>query len=211
MHPANLAIHLDDSGPSCPLWHAVGTGSAGDPLRVALLVRHSDMADEATPDEARHQAEQVLAALAAALAAGDSGRLAEALVETQPTALATGTYYSCLLAVLAGGHLAVAGVGKVGARLWGEELPRTLLAPTVLPGVPGVLTSALGLGFDPQAVATGGAELAAGRLAVLAAGAAEMRLPEPASLLSPAELLRRIQEVETPAAPLLAVLEGPTG
>jgi hypothetical protein len=162
-----------------------GQGSRTEPLRLASVLRHADWADEAGPPEVLVQVRQVLDALWVGLVGVDLGReLTDSLVDelrtlikgANPVATAAGTYFSGAVIVLSGSQLAIAAIGDVEASRWHRGLSRTLLQASVQrmhdrPSDAGLLTAALGLGFNPNAISSSVHRMAPDEFAVLLVGA----------------------------------------
>jgi hypothetical protein len=178
-----------------------GAGDLDAPLRAALVLTHTDFADQAPPGVLREAADLVMRALAAALAAGDDPRAA--LAAAEPVAAHTGRYHSALAATLAGPMLVVAGVGRATVVVLDPKV-RYELRPTEL--TPGVLAAALGRGGDAAAtqrrIRIGGS--GAGLLMLGNAPAAERLTAQP-----PEPLLREVREAGKGVAAAVAVQPRP--
>ncbi|TKD02732.1 hypothetical protein [Polyangium fumosum] len=127
------AASIPDSG-YCSSMSAVGAGTTADPLRIALLVRTVDWADEeTTPETSRSNTARVHAALEGALATSTAP---EALRAAQAVAASTQDFFSGCAAVVAGRQVRIAAIGYVRAwRLRGGRYD-VLIEPNIRPANP---------------------------------------------------------------------------
>jgi hypothetical protein len=169
MSYANFSYYNSDQNEGAlktPLISYKGEGTSEDPFRLVMLLRHADMADESTHEQARSLALQAINILDVAVSRvsidlGVSSRgaiagLKEALRTTSLKAQAD-TYYSAVVAILYGRRLIAAGIGHVNLWRWQQSAFSDLMQPTLAPLPPEasksfILSSALGVGFDPESV-----------------------------------------------------------
>ncbi|HEX5734716.1 MAG TPA: hypothetical protein VF131_17930 [Blastocatellia bacterium] len=210
----------------CTFMRVNGIGTSDEPLRLASIVRHPDMADESTLDEALLQTRQVVDALESALSAIKMDELISSTLDTSEelkqvlqvgdsTALHTGSYYSAGAAILAGTRLIIAGIGRIKVWLWSEQTLQVLIEPTVMlipesPDASSILTSTIGIGFTRDKVQFAEAQLESDQLVVLEMGIDLLQVPESSGqegkITSARSLLDRIERELQIKPPLIAVI-----
>jgi hypothetical protein len=164
--PRSIATLLAPSvGAECPFLCMTGAGTPGLPLRLVLLLRHTDMADETSMADAQRQTTEVAYTLDCALC--------QLTIEERPVAIElkdvfrtanaaatrTGTYYSAIIALLVGDQLLAAGIGRATLRVQCADQVDELIQPTTQSLTPerqqgGLLKAALGVGFSDSAIQT---------------------------------------------------------
>jgi hypothetical protein len=177
------------------------SGDASDrhPARLILLRRHADMADD-TPDvEARSDVERGADKLAKILE--DVGQrvtkleVASVIEKAQDALKESGTYYSVLVAVVTASRVVAAGIGNVNVQLWTSRGTQSMLnSTTVVVGRTRVLSSTLGLGFDPDRIQTADLSINSGELVIVGVEADLAVLHPTGARESPSEVLMLILE-----------------
>ena len=229
-HLSFLATHLQKSSDDRlgPLMRVNGMGDDTDPLRIAVVLRHLDMADETTPDQAHSQTAQVLAVLDSSLSLGVQndlrkekgnlpGALREVLLTANVAALNTHSYYSAGVAFITHKHIALAGIGDVKAWLYNKEQVRVIMEPAVISPLDesnsaGLLTSALGVGFDATRIQSCQVEVEVDQFVIIGLKAELPQLSEKLYLdherdhIVPAQLLSLILTKLQVQPPFLAVV-----
>jgi hypothetical protein len=210
----------------CPYIRAEGIGTASEPLRIACLLRHADMADESTLDEAYSQAMEVGNSLYERLLTIRTlnglddiqimSQLEAALTSANEDAVKTGTYYSVAAGLVAGGRLVAVGLGHVKIWLLHDGEFSVLLEPTVMPVSEQrpdnvVLTAALGKGFSAKKISRCNVQLAPDHYAVLGMRTDLTADPNSngvvrAKTSSLADLLTEIERQMRPKPPLTAIV-----
>ena len=212
----------------CPYIRAEGLGTVSEPLRLAFLLRHPDMADSSTPEEAYAQTIEVGKALYDRLlttqivdeadqSPASMSQLEAVLAKANEDAVKTGTYYSVAAGIVGGGRLIAVGLGHVKFWLLHDKKFSVLLEPTVMrvaeqrPDAV-VLTATLGKGFGLEKIRRCDVQLAPQQYVVLgmqtdltpdADASAIIRAQNLSSL---AELLTEIERQMRPQPPLTAIL-----
>ena len=163
----SFAAERYDAQLKIPVISHNGIGTRESPLRLTMILRHADMADESTPQEAHERAWGTSRIIDEALSQvpfdeSSSGevvlKLKELLGKVRFTAQ-TDTYYSAAVTILGGGRFVAAGTGHVNLWRWSEGILTGLIRPSIIklaqPSSKGyILASALGLGFAPEKVQT---------------------------------------------------------
>jgi hypothetical protein len=151
---------------SFPLISHRGKGGFTDPFRATLLLRHADFADESTPDNARTIALQILEVLDESVSrisvdaelSTESAKVElEVALKIASEIAQSDTYYSVLVVVLCDKRLVAAGIGHVNLWRWHKGIFESLIQPTVVHQSSDfpkrfLLTSALGIGFNPEMI-----------------------------------------------------------
>lgn len=205
---------LPDSG-YCSLMSAAGAGTTVDPLRIALLVRTVDWADEeTTPDAARRSTAHVHAALEGGFTTSTPfvAAVEGALRSAQAATASTQDYFSACAALLSGRQVTIAALGYVRAWLVRGDVFSALIEPHIRPPNPrpgasvGLLAS---IGAGDSLDQTRFAEVVLGPgdavLITMSGELDEMPAADPSGVSMPEALLRRIQPVGMEPAIIVVV------
>ncbi|HZS49102.1 MAG TPA: hypothetical protein VFC63_28805 [Blastocatellia bacterium] len=202
-----------------------GVGTSDSPLRTVLILRHNDLADESTFQEADEKIQKTADELADALSqviietSNSSEKTLSNLIgvlEIGNMAAKADTYYSAIVALLAGKHFVASGIGNVSLCSYRKGKAERLISPSITQfGDSGshinLMGAALGIGFSANKVRSCALQLAPSEIVVLGA---EMQV-DCDSLLDVEDLqdcpslsilLRRILNHLAICPPLLAVI-----
>jgi hypothetical protein len=197
---ARIAVDvIDRKGIGFSTARVSGDATDRNPARLVLLRRHADMADE-TPDvEARSDVERGADKLARILEDVDQritqSALASVVERSQDTLKEGGTYYSALVAVVTASRVVVAGIGNVNVHLWAKAGTQSMLnSTTTVLGRTRVLSSALGLGFDPDRIQSADLMIYSGDRIIVGVEADLAVLHPTGARESPSDVLKLILE-----------------
>jgi hypothetical protein len=160
-----------------------GIGTSDVPLRVSAILRHADMADESTSEEAYERALRISNDMHQALCEtlwNESSSVIELkdLLTTISRNAQADTYYSAAVAILSTKRFVAAGIGNVGIWRCSEKVSGSLIKPSIIrfparSGKLSILSGALGIGFAPEKIQTCDVSLESG-YAVLALQPADL-------------------------------------
>jgi hypothetical protein len=189
---------IDRKGSGFSTIRHAGDATDQDPARLVLLRRHADMADETSDIEARSDVERGADKLARILERVDQqltrAALASVVEKAQDALKESGTYYSVLVMVVAASRFVAAGIGNVDVRLWaGDGIQSIVNSTTVVVGGARVLSSALGLGFDPDRIQSADLSISSGDRIIVGVET-DVALVQPMRGESPREVLKLILE-----------------
>jgi hypothetical protein len=177
------------------------SGDASDrhPARLVLLRRHADMADETQDVDARSDVERGAGKLARILEDIDQpvtpSAPGSAVEKAQDALKESGAYYSALVAVVTTSHFVAAGIGNVNVQFWAKRGTQSILNPTtVILGRASLLSSALGLGFDPDRIQSADLSISSGDRIIVGVEADLAVLHPMGEKESPSEVLKLIRE-----------------
>lgn len=138
-----------------------GHATSDSPLLLALLVRHADMADEATPEQAMSQIELIFGHLleslkSIAMPCTSTHSLSTVLMSAQASARESGTYFSAMVAQVSDQWVCASGIGiaAVHPSLSAVTIRRGTLDSNRNHLKTSWVDSALGIGFNPKKIRT---------------------------------------------------------
>ena len=188
----------------------LGDATEETPARFIALHRHADMADELPVNAARQEVENSADELVKLLATLDANTIMDLVSFVEKAhgiVQRSGTYYSFLVAIVSTARVLAAGIGNVNVQLWTSDGSRPVLRPTVQAvGDTRVLTSALGLGFDPRQIQAADLSLGDGDRIIVGIDA-DVGSLQPVRTMPPGEVLQHIVEsVSTERSAIVGVI-----